>query len=75
MFLPLTNNYSDHCLKILETIGLTKILEIDNDKNVIKFESTILTVYRIVCGTRFLYDETRLSRGLDLISLKCMYQV
>ena len=37
MFLPLPNDYSVPGLKALETFGLTKILEIDNDGNTIKF--------------------------------------
>jgi hypothetical protein len=40
-FLPLPNDYSVACLKILEEIGLTKRLVIDNDENVIHFESTL----------------------------------
>ena len=34
----------------------------------------IFTGYRIVYGTIVIYDYTRLSWGLDSISLKCLYQ-
>ena len=41
MFLPLPNDYSVACLKILEEIGLTKRLVIDDDENIIHFENTL----------------------------------
>ena len=40
-YLHLPNDYSVLCLKILEKNILAKILEIENNGNVIKFESTI----------------------------------
>ena len=40
-FIPLPNDYSVPCLKILEEIGLTEELEIDDDGNVLKFKSTM----------------------------------
>ena len=41
MFLDLPNDYSVACLRILEAIGMTKELEIDDDGNVLKFVSTL----------------------------------
>ena len=38
---PLHNDYYVPCIQIIEAIRLTKSIEIDNDGNVIKFESTI----------------------------------
>lgn len=40
-FEPLPNNYSIECLQILEKVGLTDELEIDDDGNVLKFESNL----------------------------------
>ena len=40
-FIPLPNDYSVPCLKVLEAVGLTYELEIDDDGNVLKFESTM----------------------------------
>jgi hypothetical protein len=40
-FLPLPNDYSLLCLRILESIGLTEALIIDNDGNVKKFMSLL----------------------------------
>ena len=41
MFMPLPNDYSIPCLKILQDIGLASELIIDNDGNVIKFLSPL----------------------------------
>ena len=41
MFIPLPNNYSIPCLKILEEIGPTSELSIDENGNVINFKSPI----------------------------------
>ena len=40
-FIPLPNDYSIPCLKILESIGLTDILVIDDDGNVKEFKSSL----------------------------------
>ncbi len=41
MFLPLPNDYSVPCLKILEDIGLTKKLNIDREGNFLDFKSML----------------------------------
>lgn len=41
MFLPLPNDYSVQCLKILEEVGLTEKLDIDDDGNVKEFKSNL----------------------------------
>ena len=41
MFLPLPNDYSVPCLKIIVIIGLTDVLIIDYDRNIKHFESSL----------------------------------
>ena len=41
MFLPLPNEYSVPCLKVIASIGLANVLIIDDDRNVKHFESSL----------------------------------
>ena len=39
-FMPLPNDYSDTCIKILQYVGLTRKLHIDADGNVLSFKES-----------------------------------
>ena len=40
-YIPLPNNYSVECLKVLDKVGLLEELDIDDDNNVKHFKSSL----------------------------------